>query len=493
MEGLIHVVNGSALVTACTAATGLSLSANNVGFGAQVTLSWSGAAGGAGNPIRGYEVYRDGALLTTATGTSCAVTSPAGNGSYRYTVKTLGRIAGFDSPVSTASATLTSVVSAPAAPTSVRLSAADVRIGKNVTLSWSGAAGGTNNPIAKYHVYRNGAYLTETTGTSCAVTAAGTAGTKYTYTVYAIGSVSGWNSGASGGATLTAHGEEHVDSYFTSSGTYTVPNWAERVDVSCIGGGGGGSGGGLSQFGESTSAGGGGGSGYISHAYGVSVSPGSSISVSVGAGGAAGNDLQGSGGTGGTSSFSSAAANGGNGGKWLNLNAARRDQFAVGGNGGHGGGGGACMADTGASGGYGAGGTRGYEPLWRDGGNSGSSNGGIYAGVGGGGAYDGANNGLGKGDGRCRGRSDDYWNCGGQTTNTTNMYAFQDTSSKRYLGKGGDGGDGAAPRLGGDGGYPPGMSGTAYGKGGDGGNHWADVGNVGTAGLVAVRAWRYLS
>ena len=65
MEGLIHVVNGSALVTACTAATGLSLSANNVGFGAQVTLSWSGAAGGAGNPIRGYEVYRDGALLTT--------------------------------------------------------------------------------------------------------------------------------------------------------------------------------------------------------------------------------------------------------------------------------------------------------------------------------------------------------------------------------------------------------------------------------------------
>ena len=182
-----RVMHGGALVTACTAVTSLSLSANNVGFGAQVTLYWSGARGGAGNPIRGYEVYRDGALLTSLGNVDrCTVTSPASNGSYRYTVRALGSIAGFDAPVSTASATLTSVVSAPAAPTAVSLSATDVRIGKNVTLSWGGAKGGTNNPIAKYQVNRNGAYLTETTGTSCAVTAAGTAGTKYTYTVYAL-------------------------------------------------------------------------------------------------------------------------------------------------------------------------------------------------------------------------------------------------------------------------------------------------------------------
>ena len=100
-----RVVNGGALVTACKAVTAVSLSANNVGFGAQVTLSWSGAAGGAGNPVRGYEVYRDGALLMTVfDGTSCTVASPASNGSYRYTVKALGSIAGFDAPVSTASA-----------------------------------------------------------------------------------------------------------------------------------------------------------------------------------------------------------------------------------------------------------------------------------------------------------------------------------------------------------------------------------------------------
>ena len=488
-----RVVNGGALVTACRAVTAVSLSANNVGFGAGVTLSWSGAAGGAGNPIRGYEVYRDGVLLTTVfDGTSCTVTSPTSNGSYKYTVKALGSIAGFDAPVSTASATLTSKVSAPTAPTSVWLSATDVRIGKSVTLSWSGAAGGTNNPVAKYHVYRGGAYLTETTGTSCAVTASGTAGGKYTYTVYAIGSVSGWNSGASAGVTLTAHGAESAISYFASSTTWTVPSWAERVDVSCIGAGGGGSGGGYSQYGESTSAGAGGGSGYINHYGSVSIAAGSTISINVGGGGAAGSDLHGNGGTGGTSSVSSAQAGGGAGGYWVSTDKPVRQHGAVGGNGGHGGGGGGCMADTGGAGGWGAGGTRGFPCYWLDGGGPETGNGAIYACVGGGGAYDGANNGLGVGDGKARGRTAAYQNNGGRTTNTGNMYVFADANTQRYLGNGGNGGSGNG-RYGGDGGYCSGMSGTAYGKGGNGGSFWAETGNAGQSGLVAIRVWRYLS
>ena len=76
MATFCRVMNGGALVTACTAPTQLTLSANNVGFGQTVTLSWTGAQGGAGNPIAGYEVYRDGALLGTVTQASMAVQSP---------------------------------------------------------------------------------------------------------------------------------------------------------------------------------------------------------------------------------------------------------------------------------------------------------------------------------------------------------------------------------------------------------------------------------
>ena len=44
---MCYSTGGGALVTACTAPTQLTLSANNVGFGQTATLSWSGAQGGA--------------------------------------------------------------------------------------------------------------------------------------------------------------------------------------------------------------------------------------------------------------------------------------------------------------------------------------------------------------------------------------------------------------------------------------------------------------
>ena len=474
-----RVVNGGALVTACKAVTAVSLSANNVGFGAGVTLSWSGAAGGAGNPIRGYEVYRDGVLLTTVfDGTSCTVTSPTSNGSYKYTVKALGSIAGFDAPVSTASATLTSKVSAPTAPTSVWLSATDVRIGKNVTLSWSGAAGGTNNPVAKYHVYRGGAYLTETTGTSCAVTASGTAGGKYTYTVYAIGSVSGWNSGASAGVTLTAHGAEYVDSYFTSSGSYTVPSWAERVDLTVISAGGSGSGARESRGGC------GGGSGYIGTWAAISLSKSQSVWVSVGAGGASVTNTS-NGLAGGTSGIEGYYVGGGEGGYY----------DYRGGHGGAGGGGGgratwAGNAETSSAGGNG---------LNTVGGAAATGTYGVSGGTGGG--YKGTNG--------VRGTTNTWGGSNQQAgvgANTHEYYCFSDPGTQRYLNAtGGDGGAGRygnTPSGGGWGGRVGkdaagnALYGIGYGQGGGGASE-PDSGDsvsvAGGSGMVAFRTWCYLS
>ena len=480
MATFCRVMNGGALVTACTAPTQLTLSANNVGFGQTVTLSWTGAMPGAGNPIAGYEVYRDGALLGTVTQASMAVQSPAQNGSYTFTVRSLGAIPGFDSPVSSASAVLTSLVTAPATPANVWLSAQDVKLSGQATLSWSAAAGGTNNPVASYAIYRDGAAFTTVAAgvTTLVVTAPATDGASYAFAVRAKGAVAGFDSAASAAVTLTAHAPQHVDSYFTSSVvTYTVPTWAERVDVTCIGAGASGTNGGWSQGGETGCPGGGGGSGYIEHTTGVVVAPGAQVVVTVGAGGGVPSGYFAVGNAGGTSWFGGLAwANGGAGGPTQG-NANSNTSYAAGGNGGFGGGGGARSGGQGC--GAGGNGLNSY-----GGGRSASDPSliAIYALVGGGGGMNGTN-------GTTRDAKSDV-NNGGVTTAIAQTYAFQDASTARYLGPGGRGGSGNSG-FGGYGGDGSGRSGTAYGTGGAGGGVWGN-GAAGVSGLVAVRAWRYL-
>ena len=491
MATFCRVMNGGALVTACTPPTQLTLSANNVGFGQTATLSWSGAQGGAGNPIAGYEVYRNGASLGTVTQASMAVQSPAQNGSYAFTVRTKGTIPGFDSPVSTASAVLTSLVTAPATPASVWLSAQDVKLSGQATLSWNAAAGGTNNPVAGYAIYRDGAAFTTVAAgvTTLVVTAPATDGASYAFTVKALGTVAGFDSAASNAVTLTAHAAQHVDSYFTSSGTYTVPAWAERVDVTCISAGGGGS----AYYGDGT-GGCGGGSGYIAHKTGVAVTPGAAVSVTVGAGGARGlnsaaaGSKNRSGVDGGASKFGTLLT--ANGGQRGIVHDGSVNPTARGGSGGAGGGGAGRASHTTAyaslSGGAG---------LNTSGGGYGSGTYGVSGG--GGGGYKGTNGGSGSGG---------NWGAtptnGGTGANTDEYYCFQDASSARYLyAQGGDGGAGiygATPGAGGRGGNVgrdargAALAGSGYGHGGRGSDDQADNSAAGGAGLVAVRAWRYL-
>ena len=435
----VKVMNGGALVTRPGVVTGLTLSANDVGFSAQVTLSWTEAAGGAGNPVKHYEVYRDGEALQQVEGTSCTVTSPEQNGSAVYTVCAVGTVSGFDGEMSE-SVTLTSHVSAPGAPTNVKLSQAHAGAGTNVTLSWTAASAGANNPVASYHIHLDGAYINGVTGTSATVTAPSSVG-AHTYTVYAIGSVAGYNSAQSAGATMTVHAKNYEQFFFTSTQTWTVPSYAKRAYISLIGGGGGGSGAGDSG----QSGGGGGASGHIGHASNVALTAGQTITITVGAGGSGGGRMA-SGGGGGTSLFSSYQSGGGQGGQRVSSGGYT---FGRGGHGGHGGGGGGCTGDRGGSGGYGnyggyldGGQTRGILPCDASGTARGDDTGALYAGTGGGGGYGGANNGVGTGDGRFVGRSSAMSNNGGRTPDTGKLYAFGDSSTGRYVGNGGNGGGG---------------------------------------------------
>lgn len=106
---------------------------------------------------------------------------------------------------------------------------------------------------------------------------------------------------------------------FTGNGTFTIPTGVTALKVTVVGGGGGSGGSvGVSCISGTGGSGGGGGT-AISYLTGLT--PGNTISVTVGAGGTAGGSAPGGGGTGGNSSISSgtqtittATGNGGVGG-----------------------------------------------------------------------------------------------------------------------------------------------------------------------------------
>lgn len=187
------------------APTTVKLASTNASPGAGVLLSWSGAADGTNNAIKGYQVYRadasgeytalDSATVTTsATEGSVTVYAPTANmESYHYKVMTLGTQSGSDSALSTAFATLTCNFATPSAPSRVRVNGASSAYAKPstaVTLEWSDAADGVNNPVTGYEVYRNGSLfksgLSASTN-SLSVTSHVTAGNTYEYTVVAVG------------------------------------------------------------------------------------------------------------------------------------------------------------------------------------------------------------------------------------------------------------------------------------------------------------------
>ena len=205
----------------CTKPTSVSLASTTVDAGASTTLSWSGATAGQNNPIRGYVIYRSTSAssgyteLATTTGTSYTVTAPTTMGSkYYYKVATIDTVDG-SQYMSTVYATLTArTYTACTAPTTVSVSATNVAPGTGVTLSWSGAAAGTNNAITGFQIYRatsaTGTYSLLTSVTKAAtsgsttVTAPSSNGSSYYYKVLTVGTKSGYNSAQSSTyATLT--------------------------------------------------------------------------------------------------------------------------------------------------------------------------------------------------------------------------------------------------------------------------------------------------
>ena len=90
---------------------------------------------------------------------------------------------------------------------------------------------------------------------------------------------------------------EEIIREFTSSTIWIVPAFVKTVDVFCVGGGGAGAG----DFGIANHSGSGGNGGVVTYMQNVSVTPGSAIQITVGAGGVGGKRFDGD--NGGASSF----------------------------------------------------------------------------------------------------------------------------------------------------------------------------------------------
>ena len=183
-------------VTACGAPTVCSVSAALAE--GNVTLSWSGASGGAGNAITSYEIqYSDSpdnsswgtwtALITvntTATSSSVSVSPPATRGNYRrFQIRTRGAAGESFYSDWTVSGNTVRRNTLPTPPVSFTAAPA-IYEGGVVTLAWSGAAPGTS-AIKQYVIQRS----TSTDGTNWsayeALTIVVSSSTSGTYTANA--------------------------------------------------------------------------------------------------------------------------------------------------------------------------------------------------------------------------------------------------------------------------------------------------------------------
>ena len=188
--------------TACTVSATLSE--------ANVTLSWSGAASGAGHTISSYEVqYSESSdnsswgswvtlttVTTTATSGSASVAPPSTRGYYRhFQVRAIPSTGASYASAWRVSSNSVRRNTLPTAPTTLSASPT-VYWNQDITLSWSGAAAGTS-AIARYDIQ----HCTSTDGSSwgawaalTTVTSSATSGsrvitpsqTQGTYTKYRI-------------------------------------------------------------------------------------------------------------------------------------------------------------------------------------------------------------------------------------------------------------------------------------------------------------------
>jgi chitodextrinase len=167
----------------------------------QINLSWSAPASNGGAAITSYTLKRGATTIYTGAGTSFSDTGLSFNTGYSYTVLATNSVG--DGP--TASASATTLVNVPSAPTSFSASGVN---SSTINLSWAAPSSNGGGAITSYTLRRNGGVIYTGAGTSFSDGGLAAA-TGYSYTVLA-------NNSAGAGPTASA-------SASTSAGVPSAP------------------------------------------------------------------------------------------------------------------------------------------------------------------------------------------------------------------------------------------------------------------------------
>ena len=173
----ITVTAGTSDTTAPTAPTSLTASGTTQ---TTTNLSWTASTDNVG--VTGYDIYLNGALLSSSTTTSFAVTGLTASTTYSFTVKAkdaAGNVSAASNAVSVTTLAPVSDTTAPSAPTNL---AASGTTSTTTNLSWTAST--DNVGVTGYDVYQGTTLKGSSTTTSFAVTGL-TASTTYSFTVKA--------------------------------------------------------------------------------------------------------------------------------------------------------------------------------------------------------------------------------------------------------------------------------------------------------------------
>lgn len=172
----VNINTGGGDTQAPTAPTGLSSSSITE---TTFTLSWNASTDNVG--VTGYDVYSNGSLLGSVTGTSANITGLTASTTYTMTVKAkdaAGNVSAASSALNVTTATAVDT-EAPTVPTGLASSSITET---SFTLTWNAST--DNVGVTGYDVYKNGSLLGSVTGTSANITGL-TASTTYAMTVKA--------------------------------------------------------------------------------------------------------------------------------------------------------------------------------------------------------------------------------------------------------------------------------------------------------------------
>jgi fibronectin type 3 domain-containing protein len=177
--------------TAPTAPTRLAGSLS----GATVRLTWTASTDAVG--VTGYTVYRGGVSIGTSTSPSYTDTTPPPGKASSYTVRARDAAGNTSAASSAVSVTVPVDKTAPTAPGTLRLTVGATG-SRQITLAWNAAT--DNVGVASYYIYRGNSKYKLLGNVTSFVDTGLTAGTKYTYKVYAIDAAGNWSSPTANGS-----------------------------------------------------------------------------------------------------------------------------------------------------------------------------------------------------------------------------------------------------------------------------------------------------